>query len=248
MFKKQISMIVVITMLLSVFAPAFSAFASEDYSDYVAGEKPADLLPDTWIYGNTNDANVSFGWSVSGVYGTDTLYEAKKDIFYTATTKDWSAGGTLIKGSNVNGGNPLAPNTTYVFSAQFRNAGAAGTNPKFGVYYSGNKSRVFSNEYGAGGWPLQSEFKDYTVTFSTGENTSGTFVFGLVEAKAGDKVHMNYKNGMYLAPETAYDITNVITGENVIYAGESTTIKTEVLNQLYEKGNINQGRFRRQRR
>lgn len=232
--KKTLSVFLAFIMMFSLMCPAFSVWAAEDYSDYVPGAMPEDLISDGWIYGDTNDSKISFGWANG--YGTDVRYYASSDVSYTATSANWSVGGALIKGANINGGAPLSSNTTYVFSAKFKNAGTEGTAPKFGVYYSSNKGRIFPNEYGSEGWTPGSEFTDYNITFSTGESTSGTFVYGLVSAKAGDEVHMNYKNGMYLAVEESYDITNTVVGDSIVGAGESVSVKTEVVNQLGQKG------------
>lgn len=235
MKQRLLSVILCIMMVFTVVAPV--TVMAEDYSDYVPGEMPADLIKDGWIYGNTNSGSVSFGWS-SG-YGTDTQYLVKSDVTYDPTAT-WAAHGTLVNNSNINGGAALSSNTTYVFSAKFKNAGDEGTTPKFTMYYHGNTSKAFPNEYGTEGWTPEAEHTDYKITFNTGDNTSGSFVYGIISGKAGDIVHMNYQNGMYLAEEVAYDITNVVTGSDAIAAGESTTIKAEVVNQIGTIGTLSQ--------
>ena len=235
MKQRLLSVILCVMMVFTVVAPV--TVMAEDYSDYVPGEMPADLIKDGWIYGNTNSGSVSFGWS-SG-YGTDTQYLVKSDVTYDPAAT-WAAHGTLVNSSNINSGAALSSNTTYVFSAKFRNAGEEGTTPKFTMYYHGNTSKAFPNEYGTEGWTPEAEHTDYKITFNTGDNTSGSFVYGIMSGKAGDIVHMNYQNGMYLAEEVAYDITNVVTGSDAIAAGESTTIKAEVVNQVGTIGTLSQ--------
>lgn len=235
--KKSRFLAVILCVMLVFTAVTPMAVMAEDYSDYVPGAMPADLIEDGWIYGNTNSGSVSFGWSNG--YGTDTQYKVKNDITYDPNAA-WAAHGTLVNSSKVNGGTALSPNTTYVFSAKFRNAGAEGTTPKFGIYYNGNQGKSFPNEYGALGWTPGSEHTDYKITFSTGSSTSGSFVYGIVSGAAGDIVHMNYANGMYLSVEEAYDITNEVTGAAILLPGESTTIKSEVVNQIGIKGTLEQ--------
>lgn len=236
MKKRLLSVLLCIMVAFTVITPV--VVMAEDYSDYVPGAKPADLIKDGWIYGDTNSGSVGFGW-VNNKYGSDTQYTVKLDVVYDPAAQ-WAAHGTLVRNANVNDGTALSANTTYVFQAKFKNAGPEGTTPKFGVYYKGNTSNVFPNEYGTDGWTPGTEFTDYNITFNTGDNTSGTFVYGIMYGKAGDIVHMNYQNGMYLAEEVAYDITNVVTGATELNAGDTTTIKSEVVNQIGIPGTLDQ--------
>ncbi len=211
--------------------------SADAYADSVVGDMPADLITNTWPFGDIT-VSMSFAWSNG--YGSEAQWKANSDMAYTATTQTWSAGGPTISSSKFTTATALDSNKSYVFSAKFKNAGAEGTNPTFQLYYSGNQGRAFSTEYGSEGWAPGREFEDYKISFNTGASTSGPLVLGFVTASTGDIIQMDWSEGMYLSEEAAYELVNEITGDQMVFAGNSTTLKTEVLNQLGIPGTLSQ--------
>ena len=215
--------------------------SSAAFNDYEAGDMPANLLASGsggYVTDNTNGYGVSFGWYSD--YGKGLKWAAGQDISLSATSTNFSVAGANIAAKHLNGGEPLASNTGYVFSAKIRNCGPEGTNPTFQLYYTGSQGRCFSNEYGADGFAPGMEDEDYKISFNTGANTTGAVWYGFVSAKAGDAIYMSTVAGeTYFGVETPFTI-NVNIEDNKVIAGGNTTVSTELLNQIGIPGGLTQ--------
>ncbi len=232
--KKHVSAFMALVMAISLFAPVLSALAAEDYSDYVPGEKPANLItsPKGWAYGTTNSTEVDVGWEVN----SQIVKFAANNDFELASNSYWAANGIKLNASGYNGGEALSANTNYVYSTMLKTA--EGTSPKFTITYQSSNGKCFTLEHGIEGYTPSSDYEPYSVTFNTGSNTSGAIWLGLRSATTGDKILQDLTQGVYLAKEEVYDITNEVMSESTVEAGASVSLKTEVVNQVGIKGTM----------
>lgn len=196
---------------------------------------PANLItsPKSYNFFGGN-GNVGTSWAAGSNQWLN--LEAKSDLSYSAG--GWYAVGVGME-YTAYGNEHLAPNTTYVYKATVKAVGEEP--PYFNIEYAGNASKVTTNEYGTTGFAPGYEPEVFAATFNTGANTSGKFWIGLISGKAGNAVHLDVTGSeKYLAVEQEYEVKNTITGNSKIFAGNSTTLKTEVLNQVGIKGTLDQ--------
>jgi len=233
-----------------LFVPSMAVFADgADYSDYVPGDMPTDLVTENWPYDGST-GSVTFGWS-GGAYGTETQWKANTDISCTAETY-YGAMGSFIRdyGSKDKISGTLELNTAYVFSAKIKNAGAEGTSPKFGIWFwktekigeNTHSYKTFPVEYGADGYAPGFEFEDYNATIVTPSHETGDLQLGLgmVTAANGDILQLDWSEEVYFAKEEAYNITNEVVGSSRIFSGNSVTLDAKVVNQVGSAGTLDQ--------
>ncbi len=243
--KRFLAILVTIVMMATLLVPSMAVFADEaDYSDYVPGAMPTDIVTNSWPYeGSTG--NMSFGWSGIG-YASEAQWVADTDIACTSTSY-YGAMGKFIKQGNIN--ETLEPGASYVFSAKIKNAGAEGTNPSFGIWFwkivedQDDKKihyRTFPVEYGANGFVPGREFEDYSVTIVAPEQGVDCLGLGFVTAASGDILQLDWSEGIYFAKEEAYNITNEVVGYSSVFAGNSVTLDAKVVNQVGSAGTLDQ--------
>ncbi len=90
------------------------------------------------------------------------------------------------------------------------------------------------------------EFKTYTGYYTSPKNncriSMGFTALSRPYTAVGGQISMDLSNGgsLMVAREAATEITNEVVGNSKITAGDTATLKAEVLNQIGEKGNIPQ--------
>lgn len=196
---------------------------------------PTNLIttPKSYNFKGGN-GNVGTSWAAGSSRWLN--LEAKKDLSYTPGS--WYAVGVGME-NTAYGNTDLLPNTTYAYKATIKAVGDEP--PYFNIEYNGNASKVTTNEYGTTGYAPGYEPEVYAATFNTGANTSGKMWIGLISGKAGNAVHLDVTGSeKYLGVEAEYEVSNVITGRDLVFAGGSTTLKTQVLNQVGIKGTLDQ--------
>ena len=124
---------------------------------------------------------------------------------------------------------------SYVVSVRLKNnTPDIGYTPSFGI--SNSWELVYSK-------PISNtEYQTITDTFTATQDTNSICLgFDATSSCAGGAIiSMDISNGgsLYIAKEEAYDIVNTATGEKQIFAGNSTTISSKVVNQIGMEDNM----------
>lgn len=216
--------------------------------DHIPQSMPKNLIKTCQIPDFHSDRNytlVSFD-PHEGDYTSNGSYTVRE----FATTVDLTAGGSWgcygfnfarvgIPKSNgdipTNGiiydnADNVATAGTYVFKARVR---AINGNPTLGATTVKSWVGTFDNEYGTNGFAPGSEWEDYKATLTAAAD-GFTLAFGHINSKAGDVIGLDAGDGVYYAPEVAYDISvkSATETKDVIAGGKSNTYKASVLNQI----------------
>ncbi len=212
-----------------------SVIGNDAYDDYVVSDMPENLLSKATGYGYTgsNSSSISSTWYNEPLKQRE--YTVAKDI-------DVSPSGTwAAEALSVGVKAPFIENTNYVYSTYLKSS--IGT-PKMSVAYQvssgANAHKVYTNEYGASGYTPLAEFSPYKVTFNTGDKPNGTLWFGFVSGSVGEQIIQDLSKVSYLGIEEAYNINAETIESNVIFAGGSTAVKAEVVNQIGTCGSLAQ--------
>lgn len=118
---------------------------------------------------------------------------------------------------------------TYVFKTSVR---AVAGNPTVGVTTVKSYVPTYDVVYGKAGFAPSAEWEDYKAILTPAEDVF-TVSFGVMDGKVGDVLGWNPGDGVYYAPEVAYDVAVEIADEKkTLFAGATKTLKAEVLNQI----------------
>ena len=106
----------------------------------------------------------------------------------------------------------------------------------------------YSKEYGAEGLALTQEYQDFNVTFKPAAGFTATkqnvLIIGFpagTEKGAKAAINTSVIDGVYLAEEQAYDITNTrVSKGGAVVAGNTAEFKAEILNQIGLSGYLKQ--------
>lgn len=118
---------------------------------------------------------------------------------------------------------------TYVFKARVRTLAG---NPTIGATTVKSWVPTYDNVYGKDGFAPGAEWEDYKTTLSPTAD-GFTLAFGHLNSTANDSFLIDVGDGVYFAPEVAYDVRVKTTGiANEIIAGGKNTYKAELINQI----------------
>ena len=125
--------------------------------------------------------------------------------------------------------NETATAGTYVFKARVRTLSG---NPTIGATTVLDYQPTYDNVYGKSGFKPSNEWEDYKTTLSPSKD-GFNISFGVLDGAAGDSFLLDGGDGVYIAPEVAYDVdvASATETKNVI-AGGRNTYKATVLNQI----------------
>lgn len=212
--------------------------------DHIPASMPKNLLMNYQIpyyLSGRNDSNVELT-AYSGDYTSNNSYTVSK----FAVINDVAAGGNwgihglnfprygaISNGVEVTQGIRYENNTatagTYVFKARVRTLSG---NPTIGATTVLNYQPTYDNVYGKSGFKPSNEWEDYKTTLSPAKD-GFNISFGVLDGAAGDSFLLDGGDGVYIAPEVAYDVALKTTGEtNEVIAGGRNTYKAEVVNQI----------------
>lgn len=212
-----------------------SVIGNDAYDDYVVSDMPENLLSKATGYGYTgsNSSSISSTWYNEPAKQRE--YTVAKDI-------DVSPSGTwAAEALSVGVKAPFIENTNYVYSTYLKSSIGS---PKMSVAYQvssgASAHKVYTNEYGASGYTPLAEFSPYKVTFNTGDKPNGTLWFGFVSGSVGEQIIQDLSQVSYLGIEEAYNINVENVQSNVVFAGGTTAVKAEVVNQIGTSGSLAQ--------
>lgn len=244
--------------------------AADTYADYVRGEMPANLIPDStagggYKYFGTVYGNVDYGsW-----YTHDSEIDGYKfKYFYKGTDAPlengdaWAAFAGFFLNRNHGSGENLEGNfgfvaeegKSYVFKANVQNASEEGVAPYFGMAFNNrwdDSNLVGSVEYGLSGMQLEDGWKEYKATYKMPEGyVSGKYngdyldtpIVGLAEGSpVGSAVWIDVSE-----KDSVYFAEEQVydiknsLDKSVVYRGETITAKAELVNQLDIPGSLEQ--------
>lgn len=228
--------------------------------DTVTGDKPANLIQNSKS-GNAFDSCGAGAEKYTNVRyltsGSDNRYEYIRQTKYTNTSSH-NPFGNIVKYKADNAyklKETLKPNTNYVVSAYLRLSDSSKTGTYSGSTVNEVGSKATSVPFGIGiakdgtaaetaslaRWDVTgTELKEYKAVIKSPEtfvnNNAESYVIdiGLMNDfnTDGGAVVMELSNGLYIAEETAYDISNTVTGKEYIVPGGTTTLNAKILNQI----------------
>lgn len=212
--------------------------------DHIPGSMPKNLLMNFQIpyyLSGRNDSLVALN-AYSGDYTSNNSYTVSKFAVSDTVTAGGNWGihglnfprvGAISNNVEVTTGilyeNKTATAGTYVFKARVRTLEG---NPTIGATTVKNYVPTYDNVYGKPGFAPGTEWEDYKTTLSPAAD-GFTIAFGVLDGVAGDEFLLDAGDGVYIAPEAAYDIEikgNASTTD--IIAGGKNTYKATVLNQI----------------
>ncbi len=236
------------------------------YEDYIAGEKPANLIDsktssnatNLQFFTQTNTSVVKVAWN------SWTQIRATSQVAYDGTTKVGKAGyympGALVHGA-IMPDDTIENDANYVISyyakaAEGLDGTVRDTYTNAGITNYRYESRLHTTkEYGEQGMPVTSDWTEFKGTIYVepthpvyANQRASQLTLGLsTEALAGTGVIISdgvagQPGKVYFAKEVAYDITNELAeGSSATLAeGASATFEAEVINQLGLPGYLNQ--------
>ncbi len=258
--KKLMALFVAVIMVTTLVLPATGVLAQEtltpDYSDNATVDKGNIIKdPDNLEHLMNSNSHGTFAEAVEGSHITwqDTTVNTETDASFVAgpTRLAYKSNGTLM-GHFVDGFGETTGWTegeTYVYSVRLKNAAPdKDESPLFGMAF---------------GWYREAEDNDALVTFEVTNTDDYKTYTGYYTSKfdknalslgfaypdsvipysaKGAQISMDISKGgsLLVAKEAPTEITNEITGSAVLTVGSTTTARSEVLNQIGEKGNISQ--------
>ena len=238
MERKRISVFVVFVIILSLLCPAFSAMAQQDYSDYIPGEKPANIFVRPASINSFTGNNGCAGQRLTYVSGDKFIPIKEKAV---SSDTYFAAGPIFVTGSeNITSG--LVRGKSYVLSVTLKN-----TTPEI------REEQVFAFFTGINQTPVKipfydSEYRTYNTVFTAlADSTSLSFGLDATIDRSGysaeelGTVHISMESGkeIYLAEETAHSMT-LTCSKAVAEQGDSVEYRAELLNQIGIKGNLGQ--------
>lgn len=254
-YFKKFTTVALSLMLMMSTVPAYAEGESADYSDYVPGQIPENLIISSGVL-NNNGGNARFGNITGGGY--------KYTVTENTRTGAWNVfppSALIAENSGGNGTINLdyfKAGATYVYTAKVKNASEdTALTPYYGIAIPAKNSysyfdAVGSNEYGNDGMPITStEWTDFKATITFPENWNEASKDGAVGQKifagVGKKSDLNSSliidstvgDSLYLAEEVPYNIT--VTGEKEsLNCNESVDLTCEIVNQIDLCGKLNQ--------
>ena len=221
-----------------------NAASTAPNGDHIPASMPDNLLQNCQIpnYAGQNDGNVGYT-----AYADDYTSNGDYTTIKMPVNSDVAAGGAWgIHGINIAKASAEKPNTgilydnytatagTYVFKTRVR---AIAGNPTVGattVKIHPNNSYVptYDAVYGKTGFALSDKWEDFKAILTPPEDE---FIvsFGILDGKVGDVLGWNPGDGVYYAPEVAYDINVAIAeGKKTLATGTTNTLVAEIVNQI----------------
>ncbi len=215
--------------------------------DHIPGSKPANLMQGSQtgnIIGTGNNGKVGYTEYKQDYTGNGSVY--KFSATDTVTKGSWGGEGVNIRklteetqatSSGILYDGYTAKQDTYVFKTRVR--ALAGT-PRVGSATTISWNPTYDNIYKGDGFIPGEEWEDYKTTL-TSAGDGFTLCFGFSNAVAGDAFLVDFGDGVYYAPEEAYDVKVETTGAtNEVIAGGKNTYKAELLNQIEIPGTLSQ--------
>ena len=267
MRKKMINRIMSLTLAASMSVMAWGGAvinAASSYTDYVPGEKPANMIPDASTDYGTKYLNTKHGKIDTKFYETDTGldggYRAKFSYNGTGALESntpWRG----FEGFSLNNGNAgfgFVPEdgATYVLSMNLKNMSANGVTPSVGAAMNntyGPANLIYTKEYGESGMQLTDNWQkfnasitlpaDYTSKIANGDYAKHIHIglpAGTAEG-AAFAVDVSTKDAVYFAKEAAYDISvKADNGTGAVLSGGSISYTANIVNQVGTVGALNQ--------
>ncbi len=224
-------------------------------TDYVKGDMPPNLIADPTLEDNFADASGNYNVESTGDYRLElsSTFTAKADV-ESYSAKHTKASGFLIKtgGTGIDVDPLLTGGTSYVFSADVKNANGTGditldVSMSNSSYLDAAKPVETSTGYTI---PAGDDWYKVAATMklpgNAGEGYKPYIIFGFgIGTEAGDKFELNRKypgaDAMYFAPEKAHDITVTnLSGSMTVEKGSDISFTANVLNQIGSTGYLNQ--------
>lgn len=215
--------------------------------DHIPGSKPANLIQGGQtgnIIGTGNNGKVGYTEYKQDYTGNGTIY--KFSATDTVTKGSWGGEGVNIRklteenhdtSSGILYDGYTAKQDTYVFKTRVR---ALSGTPRIGSATTISWKPTYDNIYKGDGFIPEEEWVDYKTTL-TSAGDGFTLCFGFSNAVAGDAFLVDFGDGVYYAPEEAYNVKVETTGaKNEVIAGGKNTYKAELLNQIEIPGTLSQ--------
>ncbi len=224
-----------------------AAATTAENGDHIPGSKPANLIQGGQtgnIIGTGNNGKVGYTEYKQDYTGNGTIY--KFSATDTVTKGSWGGEGVNIRklteetqatSSGILYDGYTAKQDTYVFKTRVR---ALSGTPRIGSATTISWKPTYDNIYKGDGFIPGEEWEDYKTTL-TSAGDGFTLCFGFSNAVAGDAFLVDFGDGVYYAPEEAYDVKVETTGtKNEVIAGGKNTYKAELLNQIEIPGTLSQ--------
>ena len=185
---------------------------------------------------DTNDTQISYS-EYTGDYTSNDKYTVRKITALSDLTAggSWGCHGIYIERATaeLNKGilydNYTATAGTYVFKAKVR---AIAGNPTVGATTVKSYVPTYDDVYGKSGFAPSTEWEDYKATLSP-KDDGFSVQFGILNATSSDVLGFDVGDGVYYAPEVAYDINVAIAGgKKTLANGTTNTVKAEIVNQI----------------
>ena len=233
--KRILAMFLIATMAFSISMPALGVLASEDYSDMVLGEKPANIVADP--DNSEGKFKMNYTFNQLTVKSDRYIYGEKARGVDTY----WCAGDHYVSYENGGLTEPLEAYANYAVSARLRNETPEVDHPPvFGV-----SSNVNGSNTANGGTiisiPVESpEYKTYAGVLTINNQAGNLICFGqdstinrtsYTEFAA---LAMDRTNGgsLYIAKEVPYDVKIESLGMSKVFPGDAIKVKAEIVNQV----------------
>ncbi len=185
---------------------------------------------------DTNDTQISYS-EYTGDYTSNHSYTVRKITALSDLTAGgfWGCHGIYIERATaeLNKGilydNYTATAGTYVFKAKVR---AIAGNPTVGATTVKSYVPTYDDVYGNVGFTPSAEWEDYKATLSP-KDDGFSVQFGILNATSSDVLGFDVGDGVYYAPEVAYDVAVEVADENkAIAQGTTKNLKAAVVNQI----------------
>lgn len=224
-------------------AAQIEVVTAESFADKTA-VKPANFMLDPGNKASYPNDNTGLNYA----FGTldNNSYNGQPIVKYTEKTGKadgyWGAGPTSVPAAYKNASYEMGK--TYVISVRLMNgAPEKKATVKAGFSYKAGRGTPVS-------WDVSNsdEFQTYTATFSPTIADGAAVYIGfngsidrndVTDANRGVLL-LDYSNGgsLYIAEEVPYEVKNVVTGSAELWPGDTTTIATEVVNQVGMKSTM----------
>ncbi len=259
--NKTLSSILALSLAATSFAGlGINANAAESYEDYIAGNKPANLIPDA----SSGGGSTYFTFRNNGNVDNSDFYTAGINPggycfkYYTRGDGPLVLDGAwrVFEGFEVKstGDFTFTPEAgkTYVVSATMKNASSNGITPYFGAAMNGtygSANAIVTPEYGTKGMAVGNDWTDFKGTLSLPSDWTAGHAYAnaiFMGFPAGTQtgsavwIDVSSKDAVYLAEEKVYDINVTAAGGGYTKAGASITVDADVVNQIGIVGTLKQ--------
>ena len=259
--NKTLSSILALSLAAASFAGlGINANAAESYEDYIAGDKPANLIPDA----SSGGGSTYFTFRNNGNVDNSDFYTAGINPggycfkYYTRGDGPLVLDGAwrVFEGFEVKstGDFTFTPEAgkTYVVSATMKNASSNGITPYFGAAMNGtygSANAIVTPEYGTKGMAVGNDWTDFKGTLSLPSDWTAGHAYAnaiFMGFPAGTQtgsavwIDVSSKDAVYLAEEKVYDINVTAAGGGYTKAGASITVDADAVNQIGIVGTLKQ--------